>query len=134
MHPIPYIPTHAQFIGYHARNMIETTWREAIAWLFACQCSICLRASGLPPRKERQVTTEDVSKRRPIVAIADVPPVKPSRVNEAPGEEDLAGSDDSLEVSRDAARGSSPLRRSREREDEGYTSERKRFKVDAVPP
>ncbi|KAG8891400.1 hypothetical protein FRC01_014724, partial [Tulasnella sp. 417] len=54
-------------MGANTRQLLDGAWREAIAGLFKCQCSICLRASGIAEAREaarRKAREEEEARER----------------------------------------------------------------------
>ncbi|KAG8912383.1 hypothetical protein FRC00_004630 [Tulasnella sp. 408] len=136
---IPHIPRAAEHMGANTRHLLEGAWREATAGLFKCQCSICLRASGIAEAREaarRKAREEEEARDRRqlqqqqgnLVVKRESAPPPPS-----PGMDVVADS----EVEEDGEVRSppvspTPLRRSREatedeREDPGRETKRQRI-------
>ncbi|KAG8955664.1 hypothetical protein FRC04_007655 [Tulasnella sp. 424] len=138
---IPHIPRAPEHMGTNTRQLLEGLWKDAIAGLFKCQCSICLRASGIAEAREaarRKAREEEEARDRlqyqqdnNLVVKRESAPPPPS-----PGMEIVADS----EVEEDGEVRSppvspTPLRRSREAtEDEAEDPGRETKRQRITPP
>lgn len=139
---IPFIPRANEHIGPNALVLLDIVWKEAVGGLFACQCTICLRASGIIKAKEearRRAKEEEAAKlkvngQEPVRQTAPPPsPNLPSTDNEM--EED--GELKPVRRASSPPQSSTPLRRSRtvtEDGDLGDNREPKRPKITPPPP
>lgn len=140
---IPHIPRASEHMGTNTRQLLEGAWRDAIAGLFKCQCSICLRASGIAEAREaarRKAREEEEARERRqqqqdnlvVKRESAPPPPSPGIGMEVVGDSEVEEEDGEV---RSPPVSPTPLRRSREAtEDEAEDPGRETKRQRITPP